>query len=285
MSYLEKNTKFGIEVPTSADYPLEINKCNGNPLRADTIAKEMKDVHIAFKCLNPGKRAPLDYKWIKCHMIFDIKIEDFRRKARMVAGGHMTGAPMIMTYTSVVSRETIRIALTLAALNDLEVKAADILNAYISAPTKEKVWCVLGPEFGLNASKSAIIVRALYGLKSTGAAFHAHLADCMQHLGYTSCPVDLDLWYKEVKQPVTGVSYYSYILIYVDDILCIHHDTMPMLDKLDQYFTLKPSSVGDPSMYLGAKLKRTQLSKGVYAWGMSPTKNVKETVSNCKKHL
>jgi hypothetical protein len=179
MSNLKKNMKFGIEVSTSVDYALEINKHNGNTLWEDAIAKEMKDVRIAFKCLNRGKRAPLDYKWIKWHMIFDIKIEDFRRKARMVAGGHMTGAPTIMTYTSVVLRETIRIALTIPALNDLEVKAADILNAYTSAPIKEKVWCALGPEFGPNTGKSAIIVCALYGLKSTGAAFHAHLADCM----------------------------------------------------------------------------------------------------------
>ncbi len=61
---------------------------------------------------------------------------------------------------------------------------------------------------------------------SADAVFHAHLADCMQHLGYTSCSADLDLWYKEVKQPETGVAYYSYILIYVDDILCIHHDAI-----------------------------------------------------------
>jgi hypothetical protein len=167
-------------------------------------------------------------------MIFDIKIEDFRRKAHMVAGGHMTGAPMIMTYASLVSRETVRIALTIAALNDLEVKAADILNAYISAPIKEKVWCAVGPEFGPDTGKSAIIVPALYGLKSAGAAFHAHLADCMQHLGYTSCPANPDLWYKEVKRPVTGVLYYPYILIYVDDMLCIHHEAMPVLDKLDR---------------------------------------------------
>jgi hypothetical protein len=234
MSYLKKNLKFGIKVPTSVDHALEINKQNGNTLWADAIGKEMKDVRIAFKCLNPGERTPLDYKWVKCQMIFDIKIEYFRRKARMVAGGHMTGAPTIMTYASVVSRETICIALTIATLNDLEVKAADILNAYISALIKEKVWCALGPEFGPDAGKSAIIVRALYGLKSAGAAFHAHLADCMQHLGYTSFPANPDLWYKEVKQPVTGVLYYSYILIYVDDILCIHHEAMPVLDKLDK---------------------------------------------------
>ncbi len=60
---------------------------------------------------------------------------------------------------------------------------------------------------------------------------------------------------------------------------------MPVLDKLDKYFTLKPSSVGDPSMYLGAKLKLMQMSNGVCAWGMSPVKYIKEAVSNCEKHL
>ncbi len=107
----------------------------------------------------------------------------------------------------------------------------------------------------------------------------------MQHLGYTSCPADLDLWYKDVKQPETGVSYYSYILIYVDDVSCIHHDTMPVSDKLNKYFTLKLSSVGNPSIYLGTKLKLTQMNNGVWAWGMSPEKFINEAVSNCKKHL
>jgi hypothetical protein len=138
MNYLKKNLKFGIEVPTSVDHALKIDRCNGNTLWADTIAKVMKDVRIAFKCLNPCEHTPLDYKWIKCHMILDIKIEDFRRKAHMVAGGHMTGAPTIMTYASVVSREAACIALTIAALNDLKLNAADILNAFTSAPIKEK---------------------------------------------------------------------------------------------------------------------------------------------------
>jgi hypothetical protein len=64
----------------------------------------------------------------------------------------------------------------MAALNDLKVKVGDVLTAYITDPIIEKVWAVLGPEFGSDASKSAIIVCALHGLKSAGAAFHAHLA-------------------------------------------------------------------------------------------------------------
>ncbi len=70
-----------------------------------------------------------------------------------------------------VSRETVRLALTYASLNDLEVKVVNVLNAYITAPVKEKVWTILGPKFGHDSGKSAVIVRALYGLKSAGAAF------------------------------------------------------------------------------------------------------------------
>ena len=44
-------------------------------------------------------------------------------------------------------------------LHNLEVKAADVLNAYAMAPIKEKIWTVLEPKFGDNAGKSAIIVK------------------------------------------------------------------------------------------------------------------------------
>ena len=113
-------------------------------------------------------------------MVFDIKMEDFRCKARLVARGHMTKALASIMYASIVLRETIRIALMIATLNDLEVKLGKILNAYVQAPVTEKVWTILGPEFGKDAGKTAVIVRTLYGLKSAGAAFRSHLTRCME---------------------------------------------------------------------------------------------------------
>ena len=91
----------------------------------------------------------------------------------------MTKAPPTITYASIVSQENVYLSLTIAALNDLEVKVGDVLNAYITAPITEKVWTILGPEFGPDAGKTALMVRALYGLKSAGAAFCAHLASFM----------------------------------------------------------------------------------------------------------
>ena len=64
---------------------------------------------------------PIGYKFICCHMIFDVKMEDFCRKSRLVAGGHTTDTPAAITYASVVSRESVRLALMIAALNSLEV--------------------------------------------------------------------------------------------------------------------------------------------------------------------
>ena len=128
-------------------------------------------------------------------MIFDVKMgENFRRKARMVAGGHQTTTPNTLTYASVVSRDSVRIALTLAALNGLDVFACDIQNAYITAPCREKIFTVAGPEFGSDCGQIFIITRALYGLKSSGAAFRSFLAEHLHDIGYTPSKADPDVW-------------------------------------------------------------------------------------------
>ena len=46
----------------------------------------------------------------------------------------MTKAPVNITYASLVLRETVRIALMIAALNHLEIKSGNILNAHVKAP-------------------------------------------------------------------------------------------------------------------------------------------------------
>ena len=63
----------------------------------------------------------------------------------------MTKSPATITDASIVSRETVRIALMIATLIDLEVKSGNILNAYLQAPVTEKVLTTLDPEFGKDA--------------------------------------------------------------------------------------------------------------------------------------
>ena len=105
----------------------------------------MSNVKVAFKFIPKDRPPPVGYKQIRCHLIFDVKM-DLTRKARFVAGGHMTDPPTAMTYASVVSRESVRIAFLLAALNDLDILTGDIGNAYLNAPTQEKIYYWAGPE-------------------------------------------------------------------------------------------------------------------------------------------
>ncbi len=123
-------------------------------------------------------------------------MEDFHCKTHLVAGSHMTNVPAAYTYASVVTHATVCIALMFTVLILLEVMSANIMNAYIIAPCKEKIRTTLSSDLGKDKGKKAIIGRALYGLKSIGQAFFEHLADCMRSLHYMSCCADPDLWYK-----------------------------------------------------------------------------------------
>ena len=84
---------------------------------------------VAFKALEDGDDAPIGYAYVRCHMIFDVKIEGFCQKVRLVAGEHMTETPATMNYTSVVSCETDCWDLVITELDDLDVKCGDVVNA------------------------------------------------------------------------------------------------------------------------------------------------------------
>ena len=116
---------------------MSFDKKNGNNLWETAINKEMKNVIIAFKLLQDGERPPVGSKEILYHLIFNFKF-DMTRKARLVAGGHRhKEVPSYATFSSIVSKESIRIIFMIAALNRLKIKAADIGNAYLNAPNKE----------------------------------------------------------------------------------------------------------------------------------------------------
>ena len=85
-------------------------------------------MRLAFEVFDKRKEdIPIGYQQIKCPMIFDVKIgENFRRKAILVGGGHMKTAPDSITYSLVVSRYSVKIALIITELNDLYILACDI---------------------------------------------------------------------------------------------------------------------------------------------------------------
>ena len=142
-----KNMRYGMRIPTPITEAYEIDKENGNTLWRDAIKRKMENVSVAFEIIEDGKRPSAAHKKVTFHTIYDIKM-DFTRKARLVAEGCRTPNPVASNYAGEVSRESVRIAFTYAALNGLHVWAVDVQNAFLQAPCSEKYYTVCGPEFG-----------------------------------------------------------------------------------------------------------------------------------------
>jgi hypothetical protein len=95
--YHRREEKFGIPLPKSVKEALALDEESNTTYWRDAIRKEMGVILPALKIMNKGERAPVGYQQIPCHVVFDVKI-DFTRKARFVAGGHVT-APQQHKHT------------------------------------------------------------------------------------------------------------------------------------------------------------------------------------------
>ena len=213
------------------------------------------DVSPAFRKVDREDIVLIRYQHVNCHMILDVKMKGFCCKAMLLAGAHTTYPPDTITYAIVVSSDTVRILLTLDSLNDFPVKVENIQNAHITAPVTEKIWAL---------SLVKIVVGALYGLKSAGAAFWSHLVGFLHHLGLLPCPADLYIWMNLMVRSDYRFNYYAYSLIYVNDVMVIYHDAERLIRRIDKSFKLKSSLISDSDIYLGAKLNKFRLENGVW---------------------
>ncbi len=75
--YQKRTHKFGIRIPKDVEEAIKIDEENGNTLWQDAIAKEMGNVRVAFKILEDGEVVPVGHQEIRCHLVFDVKMEDF----------------------------------------------------------------------------------------------------------------------------------------------------------------------------------------------------------------
>ena len=96
--------------------------------------------------------------------------------------------------------------------------------------------------------------------------------------------MDPDVWYKP-ETASDGFKYYSYILVYVDDLLIIDKNPAQYMSMVQSNFTVKPGSIEIPKIYLGADMHKVTYEDGSYAWTMSAESFVKKVIANIKKRL
>ena len=107
----------------------------------------------------------------------------------------------------------------------------DVANAYLNAPNKEKIWTVVGHEFGTDKGAVFIITWALYDLKSARAAWRTSFTQALAQLEFRPTQGDPDIYIKPQTKP-DGTRYYEMLLVYADDILVLSHDTKPIIDGI-----------------------------------------------------
>ena len=136
----------------------------------------------------------------------------------------------------------------MAKINNLNVCAGNIGNAFLYGKTKEKVYIIAGPEFGPKIQgKRLIIDKSLYGLKSSSARFHEHLSSTLLRLGYKPSKADYDLWIRQ------NGDHYEYLARYVDDVIAFSKDPMSNIQELQSTYSMK--GIGKPQYYLGGDVE------------------------------
>ena len=281
--YWQRTHKYGIRVPKSVVEAKQIDAANKNTFWWDAICEEMKNVRVAFE---PCDSIPVGHEEITVHMVFDVKLgENFRRKARLVADGHKVEPTTSSTYSSVVSRDSVRIGLMIAALNGLDILACDIKNAYLTAPCKEKYFIKAGPEFGSEQEGQIMkVCRALYGLKESGASFRSFLSEHLYDLGYQPTLADPDVYLRPATD-AEGFKYYEYVMTYVDDVICMSKDPKATIEGIKSKFKLKGDKAEEPSEYLGAVIGKMSTANGTECWTQSADKYLAEAVKSIDAYL
>ena len=256
--------KFGIQVPCNHKEVAFLDEKNGNTKWKDAQHLELSQImkYETFDDRGPGHKIIPGYQHIHVHLVYDMK-HDLRHKARLVVGGNMTDPPRDSVYSGVISLRSLHICIFLAELNGLATWAADVGNAYLEAKTKEKVCFVAGPEFEdfKLAGHTLIIIKALYGLRSSSVHWHDHFADTLHDIGFIPSRADDDIWMCDMG------NHYEYLCIYVDDIAYMSHDPQKLFDLLkdEKKYGYKLKGDGPILYHLGSDFK--QDLDGTLAWG------------------
>ena len=251
--------KYGFVIPGSVRQALLLDRENKNNDWAEAIQKEMNALELmgCFEYHSPNHNFSKAEGWqfAPLQMIFDVKSEDHRKKARLVCGGHVVDSSNVEKYSSVTDGISIKLLFLIAAQKGLSIATGDVSNAFINAPCREKIWSRCGPEFGPRIGMKLRVLKALYGLSSSSRAFHEFLGDVLLGMGFKPCRSDQDVWCRKDNNNT-----YEYLATHVDDILVASKEPWKIIEQIEEHFNLR-NKTDQPEYYLGMNFKRTENGK------------------------
>jgi hypothetical protein len=225
--------KFGIRVPHNTRMALLFDKENENRLWAEAITKEMAALErlYCFEYMSPAAQFQKKDGWqyAPMCMIYDIKQEDLRHKARFVVGGHFCYR-LIKSYN--IFLNYIRCFCEATDASSFQTRITINGRGYWKCVPN----CTMcRPEFNDKQGCKVVMKRALYGLKTASRSFHEFFADKLRQIGFTCSRVDQDLWWKRT----TDYHGYDFIATHVDDLIIAAKNPAIYMNDIEQQFAIR----------------------------------------------
>jgi hypothetical protein len=227
---------------------------------------------------------PLGRKALPSRWVFKIKrtqtgaIEKY--KSRVVTKGfhQKEGVDYTEVFAPGSSQVTLRMLLSIAAKQDLEVHQLDVKTAFLNGDLAEEVY--LTPPPGVKGPQGKVwrLRKALYGLKQAAQAWHAKLQSSLSTVGFMVSLADPCLYI------VSFDGKRVYLLVHVDDVLIVGHapGVVHVKKEFSKLFDVR--DLGDAAVFLGLQIVRDRaqgklwLGQSKYIADVLQTYNMQDSV-------
>ncbi|VVA38623.1 Hypothetical predicted protein, partial [Prunus dulcis] len=194
---------------------------------------------------------------VGCRWVYRIKKNSdgtlARYKARLVAQGfsQAPGLDFSETFSPVVRHTTVRLILSIAAMNRWSLRQLDVKNAFLHGDLEEEVYMrqPQGFEDPKHLSYVCKLRKSLYGLKQAPRAWNAKFTGYLPAIGFVSSHSDPSLFVKHLGSDIV------ILLLYVDDIILTGSKValvQEVVDELSSAFDMK--DMGKLKYFLGLQI-------------------------------
>jgi len=180
-----------------------------------------------------------------------------RYKARLVAKAfsQREGIDYLETFAPVVRYESVRVLLSIAAKEDLQISKFDVKIAFLNGDLQEEIYMELPPGIEVDQYPTNTVCklqRSLYGLNQSPRCWNSKFVQFLNKFGFTSISTDTCVFIGYINNNKI------YLVLYVDDGLLISKskDTIAqVLSHLKEHFQ---GTVDKPNNFVGLEIERNR---------------------------
>lgn len=216
----------------------------------------------------PGMKT-IDSKWV-FEVLKDNEGKIQRFKARLCARGFMQqqGIDYTETFAPVVRYDSLRVFLSIVAVEDLELIQFDVETAFLHGVLEEKIFMEIPEGLQVKSVKSVkensdmnvvcLLNKSLYGLKQAPRCWNDKFCDFLKRYNFEETEADKCIFVGQVGQAIV------YLALFVDDGLLAAKSKEHLnivLKHLRNEFSI---TVGDSSIFVGMQIERDRTRKSVF---------------------